>query len=300
MMIEHKSLIDNWSLQHAAIMLDNSYDITSLDDARFINSIGGLSNYINSILIYKDANYPENGFEEAWTNFEWFALNTTAYIKPLNTELTSINWHNQQSYDDNGIQNYLITSEYFNCDLFIAPERATIINSNINQFITENNFTCTLKKIDEEINIHRQSTWYDNVKVGISNNFLLPSLTHYVLSEATNADDLLTVIMQIKSSEKIDRIIEQITEITSSTDTAFKFQKDVEDLIKKNLNKPVSESKDWRVSVSALFLSISKAFNLDFFNRKEHLVFLKDIVKCRTEVNGLEKDLERIFKRKIQ
>lgn len=299
-MIEHKSLIDNWSLQHAAIMLDNSYDITSLDDARFINSIGGLSNYINSILIYKDANYPENGFEEAWTNFEWFALNTTAYIKPLNTELTSINWHNQQSYDDNGIQNYLITSEYFNCDLFIAPERATIINSNINQFITENNFTCTLKKIDEEINIHRQSTWYDNVKVGISNNFLLPSLTHYVLSEATNADDLLTVIMQIKSSEKIDRIIEQITEITSSTDTAFKFQKDVEDLIKKNLNKPVSESKDWRVSVSALFLSISKAFNLDFFNRKEHLVFLKDIVKCRTEVNGLEKDLERIFKRKIQ
>lgn len=293
-----KSLIDNWSLQHAAIVLDNSFDLYRLDNTGFTNAIGGLSNYINSLLLYEETNYPENGFEEAWNGYDWFSKNTCAYIKPLNTDLTAIDWHAEKSYEDNGIENYLITSNYFNRDLFISPERAEVVNIKLSDFLSENNLTTTLKKIDEEINNHRASSWYDEINIGIENNFQLPSLTHYVLKEATSADDLLTVIMQLKSSKKIDRISLRISELTRSTRDAFKFQKEIENIINDYFANP-SGSRDWSVSVSALFLSLSKSFNLDFFDRREHIVFLKDIVKCRMESNSLADDIHRIFKRRI-
>lgn len=294
-----KCLIDNWSLEYAARLLDCTDDVFKLNDEKFKNAIGGLSNYINSLLLYSSVNYPQNGFEGSWLEYDWFAKNTKVFITPLDTELMSIDWHNDESYNDNGIQNYLITSQFHKCDLYISPERSTIINSgkyNLQKLSCK--LSLTLKNIDERINSIKSETWYNDINIGVTDNFMLPSLTQYVLSQATNIDDLLTVIMQLKSSGKIDRIKGEIYELTSSTKGAFKFQRDIENIVDSHFGKPIS--KDWSISVSAWFLSLSKSFNFNYFNRREHIVFLKDILKTRAEVNTLEKDILRIFKRRIK
>jgi len=54
-----------------------------------------------------------------------------------------------------------------------------------------------------------------------------------------------------------------------------------------------------QLKFSAMFLSIGKNFNLSFFDRREHIVFLKNLIKCRAEAHQLKKDFERIFKKRL-
>jgi hypothetical protein len=53
------------------------------------------------------------------------------------------------------------------------------------------------------------------------------------MSQSSNADDLLTVLMQLKESNKVKTIRNKISEITNDTKKSAQFQKDVEKLIKK-------------------------------------------------------------------
>ncbi len=293
-----KSLIDNWSLEQAGILLDGNGDHLSLVEQVFINSLGGLSNYINSILLYDETNFLANGFEDEWSRFKWFKKNTELIIRPINPKSLNINWNSAASYSDKGIRNYLVSSKQLETDLFISPERAEKIILNGLPKI-ENNLNQTLLKIDEKIISEKDSLWYEKLKIGIDRNFKFPSLTHYALSQSTNAGDLLTVIMQLKESGRVKSVRNKIDEITLNTKESSKFQKDIEKLIKKNFGENPKNDKPWSIKFTVLFLTLTRSFNLDFFKRKEHLLFLKDIIACRTEVQGLNKDIKRIFKRTL-
>lgn len=293
-----KSLIDNWSLEQAGSLLDSNSDYFSLADGDFANSLGGLSNYINSILLYDETNFLANGFEGDWVRFKWFEKNTRLIINPINPENLNIDWNSAASYSDKGIKNYLVSSKHLETDLFISPQRATrIIEKGLPKI--ENNLNQALKKIDEKINSEKDSIFFDSTKIGIDKNFKFPSLTHYVLSQATNSEDLLTVIMQLKKSGKVKSVRNKIDEIATSTKESSKFQKEVERIIKKNFGESNNSDKPLSINFTVLFLTITKSFNLDFFKRKEHLLFLKDIIKCRTEVGGLNKDIQRVFGRTL-
>lgn len=292
-----KCIIDNWSLESAGALLDDVEDINAIPVEKFESILGGLSNYINAILLYDDISFLENGFENHWTRFEWFKRNTKAFIKPKDPSILSIDWHSKASYDNNGINNYLITAEVFETDLFISPERAGLIKQNPT---VNSNFITTLKKLEDLVNQMKEDSWYQNTRIGIENNFILPSLTHYVLSQATNKEDLLTVIMQLKSDGKIDRIKKEIEALTNnSAKSSMKFQKSIESIVNHAFGLKTNDSQTWSIKVSALFLSLSKSFNLNIFNKKEHIVFLKDLAAIRTENNKLKKDIERIFNRVI-
>ena len=293
-----KSLIDNWSLELAGSLLDGNSDFFSFSEKDFISSLGGLSNYINAILLYDETNFLANGFEQDWTRFGWFERNTSLVVNPINPSSLNIDWNSADSYSDKGIKNYLVSSKNFATDLFVSPERADkIIEIGIPK--VNNKLSSTLNKIDEKIKVEKEILWFDDIKVGIDNNFIFPSLTHYVLSQATSSDDLLTVIMQLKESGKVKSIRNKIDDITKSTKDLARFQKDVEKLIKENFDETNKTEKPWSIKFSVLFLTFTKAFNVDFFKRKEHLLFLKDIIACRTEAQGLNKDIERVFKRTI-
>jgi hypothetical protein len=97
------------------------------------------------------------------------------------------------------------------------------------------------------------SLWYDKLKIGIDRNFIFPSLTHYVLSQATNSEDLLMVIMQLKESGKVKSVRNKIDEITLSTKESSKFQKDVEKLIKASFGEPSKSDKPWSIKFTVLF-----------------------------------------------
>lgn len=294
-----KSLIDNWSLEQAGLLLDGTNDYFAMSDQLFTNCIEGLSNYINSILLYDETNYLANGFETDWIKFNWFEKNTTLVVKSINPNSLNIDWNSDESYSDSGIKNYLLSANELQLDLFVSPERATKIQKNSIPKI-ENPFEIALTNIDDTIRKEKDTLWFDDIKIGIDQNFLFPSLTHYVISQSSNADDLFTVIMQLKESNKIKTIQRKITEITKSTKKAARFQKDIEKIIKETFGETSKSDKSWSLKLSVLFVTLTKPFNLDFFNRKEHLLFLKDIIKCRSEAQGLKKDIERIFGRRIK
>lgn len=268
-----------------------------MNDDDFIQCLGGLSNYVNAILHYDETFYLRNGFEDEWDRFGWFKKNTEIFINPIDPKNLKIDWKSPESYADMGLKNYLITTNHLETDLFISPKRAKkIIETNIIK--KEDNLDISLRKIDEQIKSQMDSLWFEDTKIGIEKNFVFPSLTHYVLSQASNIDDLLTVIIQIKDSGIIEKIRKRINEISSDIKLSSKFQKEIERLIKESFGEQTHD-KPWSLKFTVSFITLTKSFNLDFFRRKEHLLFLKDIISCRTETYKLERDIKRIFKRTI-
>lgn len=291
-----RCIIDNWSLEHAAVLVEDSYDLTQSNKDSLVKNLGGLSNFINAILLYEDSYFMMNGFEKDWKRFSWFDKNTSAFIKGVQLDELIINWTDKAAYEDKGIGNYLLTSEYFQSDLLVCPERSEIDVSNT----LDSAFAETLKEIDKKILRERDESAFSNIRIGLDRNFKLPSLTQYVLSEASAREDLLRVIMQLKSDGKIRKVVAEIEEITSTTKGAGKFENDIEYVVKTAFGKKVDLNHSWSISVPAPFLSISKKIDMNFFRRKEHLVFLRNLIACRTEAFKLEKDFERIFKMKLR
>ncbi len=291
-----KSLIDNWSLEHSGILLENREVYQPLNKQEFVRSMGGLSHFINSILLYDETNFLANGFEADWQKFKWFQLNALLLVNPINPDSLKIDWNSEESYSDQGVKNYLFSAKQLKTDLFVSPERADKIIAERSDICS---FDKTLEKIDERIKQEKNNLWYSDLHIGIDRNFVFPSITHYVLSQATSSEDLLSVIIQLKDSGKIKSIRNKIEEITSNTKTAAKFQKDVESMIREQFGEANKTDKPWSLKFTVLFLTLTKSFNLDFFKRKEYLLFLKDVITCRTEANSLSKDIERVFGKKI-
>ncbi len=293
-----KCIVDNWSLEHAGIVLDNSQDLQRIDNELFENALGGLSNFIDAVLLYDEPNFLLNGFENHWTRFEWFSQNVQIYFGALDPSVSEIDWNSEASYENNGISNYLTTSEIFESDLFIAPERSSAIISTLPKK-GKDSLSIILEQIDKSILKRKEESWFKNVRVGIDNNFKLPSLTQFVLSEASTSMDLLEVIMQIKSDGQFERIKNRIREESNETKSAGRLQKNVEDIIVNELGISSSKVGSWSVSIPVMFFTLSKSFHLDFFSRKEHLLFLRSITAIRTQKDRLEKDIERVFGRSI-
>lgn len=297
-MQERRSIIDNWSLQHAGALLDNIVDHSAYDDTSFMHSLGGLSNYINSVLLYDKCNYVDNGFSDSWSRFPWFSQNTNEYFKPLETSILRLFWNKYHDSDAEVTKSYLFTAQHFKSDLFITPERSTTLTQKDLPKI-DTIFCDVLKKIDTEIAQRKDDSWFNTIKLGIDANFKFPSLMQYVLSQATNKDDLLRVIMQLKSEGRVKKVRDNIDEIATNTKKASDFKKQVEYLINKQFGDNTTTDSGVSIDISILFLSFSKSINLDFFNRNAHVIFLKDIISCRTEANRISKDIQRIFNRII-
>lgn len=293
-----KCIIDNWSLEHAGFLLDDSTDLTKTTMDGLVKNMGGLSNFISSVLLYPDPHFLINGFEKDWKRFSWFDTNASAFIKGLELDELAINWNNTSAYKHKGVHNYIFTSRYFGADLLVCPERSEEVMSFSHNPASE--FFETLKLIDKNVNQELSESAFSKIQLGIERNFKFPALTQYALSEASNRSDLLTVIMQLKSDGKIRKVVQQIEESTSSTKDAGKFEKDIHNLVKEAFGRPIADERSFSVQLSAYFVSVSKSINRTFFRRSEHLVFLRNIVACRTEAFKLEKDFERIFKKKLR
>lgn len=144
--------------------------------------------------------------------------------------------------------------------------------------------------------------WLENTQFGIIENFTFPSLTQYVLSETSKADDLLSVLLQMKLDGKIIRIVNELNEISRDTKRAGKLQKEFETRIKRSFGDKSKSDTSFTLKLSAWFfsLNLNKTINLDYFNRKEHFMFLNDIISCRAESGHLRKSIERIFAKKLE
>lgn len=293
-----KSLIDNWSLEHAGILVGRDTDTSTIAKEQFIQNIGGLSNYIHALLFYDETNYLANGFEKDWTRFHWFNKNTKMHVNALSAQSLEIDWDSEESYTDKGISNYLKSSNNLGLDLFVSPERATMLKERILKR-PANKLESVIGKIDEEILVEANSLWFKDTQLGIIENFKFPSLTQYVLSQASSVDDLLNVIVEIKESRRIKVVTDELSEISRNTKATAKFQKEVENKIKLAFGDKSKSDTSLTLKINAWFFSLNKTINFGFFSRKEHLLFLKDIIACRTESANLRNSISRIFKQSI-
>ncbi len=293
-----KSLIDNWSLEHAGILLSRDVDISSISKEKLVLNLGGLSNYVHALLFYDETNYLTNGFEKDWTRFHWFNINTKLYVKGLSSESLEIDWDSEESYTDQGIKNYLQSSDVLGLDLFVSPERASQIQGRVPRKSTTKPESL-FQKIDEKILSESKSLWFSETQIGIVENFQFPSLMQYVLSEASSVDDLLNVIIQIKESGRVKAVIDKVNEISKSTKDTAKFQKEIENRIRLAFGDKSKSDTSLTLKIGAWFLSLNKTIDPNFFLRKEHLLFLKDVIACRAESGNLRDSISRIFKQSI-
>jgi hypothetical protein len=316
MTISNKCLIDNWSIEQAACLLESDSKQTFPTDESFVHALGGLSNFINGLLLYEDSKYISNGREYSWERFDWFKQNTSAYFTPYTPDKTySIQKNSNIGDADNytfgdkyirdgsrGIEDYLIISNLLNADLFVSPVRAEHLKRYTSQYNskTGDTFLYISQIIDEKIVAEKKEIWSNYVKMGIQENMLLPTLTQYVFSQASNIEDLFKIIMQLKSTSKISDLQKNINIISQSTKNYGQFQIEIENIIAECFGKPVSKEKPWEINISVLFLTLTKSFSLQEFNRKEYLTILKDLITCRTEAYKLRQDIERIFNRKLE
>ncbi len=294
-----KSLLDNWSLEHAGVLLNGDTDIVSMPQDKFVKSFGGLSNYINAILLYNKTNYLSNGFEKEWTRFQWFAKNTVFYVEGLSAQSLEIDWESDESYSDQGISNYLKSSDSLGLDLFVSPERSTILKGKLLNKSTST-LDSLLKRIDDKILNEANALWFEDTQLGITENFMFPSLTQYVLSKTSRVDELLTVILQMKHDGKIEKVVNELNEIARDTKRSGKLQKEFESRIKRAFGDKSKSDTSFTLKISALFFSLNKTVNLNFFNRKEHFMFLNDIISCRAESGQLRKSIKRIFAKTLE
>jgi hypothetical protein len=298
MINSNKSIIDNWSIEQAAGLMYYDIDFYEKNSHDFFSNIGGLSNFINSMLLYKQPHFLLTGNEFTWKRFTKFATLIDKHITPIEPLEKNYEFHTYLTNFDKGANYYLSIAKYYDAELFLCSDRSTsIIKSGVQE--NNNELINIFNRIDKIIYDKTELLDSSRIRFGIQDNFILPSLTHYVLSETSSQNDLLDVILELKRSNKILKINEQITELYSSVKSYTKFQKELNNILKKEFNEDYKSENNLNIGIKALFFSISKNFDFDFINNKTYITYLKDIVSCRTETYGLKKHVDRVFKTNI-
>ena len=93
------------------------------------------------------------------------------------------------------------------------------------------------EKIDIEIEESVNKLWFESSKIGILNNFVLPSLTHLVLAEASNKNDIIDITIQIKNSDQFKSLKNTIESAKDDFDDIVTLQNGINALLSKMLKK---------------------------------------------------------------
>jgi hypothetical protein len=297
MITSSKCLIDNWSILQACNIIHASEYYRRMSPGKaeeLFEDFGGFSNLINSLLLYEIPCYLANGNESAWKKNELFAKRVLQHLHAELPVETSEKYYSFFSSEDNGAKFYLLMSRKLDAELYISADRSNaVIKNGLGKL--DNDFLSLLNGIDEKIEENSKTNLNKRLTYGIQQNFVLPSLTHYVLSQATSVNDLLDVIIQLRTSKDILKVKEKVAEYSENIRSYTSFQKEVERLLNKQFNKDIKLESRLSINIKVLFLTYTNSINANFPRRKSYLTYLKDIIMCRTETFGLKKQIKRVF-----
>lgn len=277
---------------------------------QLITGIGGISNLINSILFYDETYFIYTAKSYKWRSNDTFKQKITPYLTTkneldsnlvLNSELfrNITNQELQNYYDDDdnayGLSYYLLQSENYDAELYVSPERVELIEKIILPNY-KNQGMKLFSKIDLLIGEQTEKLWNNDIKIGIQNNFILPSLTHYIFSQSSSNNDILDVLFQVKKSKEMKELRNILASSTSDLSNSLKFQNEVSYILKKLFGTDKDSKDSWVVGINVLFMNLEKPVNIDFQKKKNYITFLRNIIKCRIETNSLQEQIKRLFK----
>jgi hypothetical protein len=322
-----KCIIDNWSLEYAAELLENGLKrIQGRKVAEHLDRMKGyseggvfpmeevpsglieidtptvylsaLSNLLNGIVLFDQLVYVANGFEGTWRRYAEFEKKIHKQVDPLNPA----GMPDSVFYSDlvfGGIAYYLEMSKIHSCDVLLNVYRSTQLTKNLNlENLTYKDYIDDLlKSVDSEVKKKLDKSSSPLMRLGALANLRIPPIMHFVLSNSSSRNDILETAFQIRDLKTMKSLREKMDKIASSASSADQHFLLISELdeIAGNLHREI-----YKGGISgSLGLSIP-GISIGFGWKKkrcakDHRMFLKKLLWCRMEMNGAKKSIDRIL-----
>lgn len=320
-------LVDNWSLECAASLLEEGIEqirrdimtdylndisqsmlagvsVTPENYRTYVNDdsifFGALSNILNAIVLFDDVIYVRNGFEFAWQRFSTFYSETNDVLKGVDysklDKSATVKDYNSSNF---GVPFYCYLAKAFGCDLLVNPLRAEqLIKEAMTKNITYGELAFDLlESLDKSLKEKTDDLKSRVLTQNIIKNLSLPSLTNLVLSEAATSSEILTVARQMKHSSKVvdfrNTLKECLHDLKASTNYSTMLN-NAASAIESAISKVQHKKEVGSIGINILFISLSYNIN-KWFQKENYTIFLRDIAKCRLELDGNNSHVQRLF-----
>ncbi len=129
-------------------------------------------------------------------------------------------------------------------------------------------------------------------------NLSIPSLLGLVISEATSRDDVLDVAIQVRGRTEVKLLRRLLTECVGDVRKSSEYMRAVNEA-KRAVDSLAGEprARKWSLSwgLQAVFASLSISVDDFLVGRERYVIFLRDLARCRAEMNGVQRHLKRVF-----
>jgi hypothetical protein len=234
-------LIDNWSLIHAARLIEENMNairmkfsskvVREISDAISSGDIsvserieyaledtildfhvffGALSNLINAIVLFDEVYYPINKYERLWKDgYPEFASILSGIVRGVELDPLLRKAISDQNNDDTlGINTYKLIADYLGCDMLLNPIRSeNLFKWFDDEEISYSNRTFNvLQRLDENITQIINSTKDKQLIKELSKGFRFPSVMAASIAnnkkEITQKRDILECALNFRNRSK--------------------------------------------------------------------------------------------------
>lgn len=321
-------LLDNWSLECAAVLLEEGVESIRNElrseylkavsesiligqdiSANVIKSIygldvyfGALANLLISLVMFDEVIYVKNGFEAAWHRFPAFAKKLSrAVLGQECPDSTSREIEKKYSQLSNpSILYYSFLAKVFGADILLNPLRAKqLIEASKSQQPSYGQFAFDLLKVlDKSLEGRIHSLNSDLLRTGTIPNLSIPPVAALVYSRASSKADILDIAIDIRNSSQARNLRKALRECVGDLKATTKYPRLAEEAVSavsnaiRNIGILNPDEKGVSVGLSLMFVSFSYDIGKP---TGSYLLFLRDLAKCRLELSGSSLHVERLF-----
>ena len=320
-----RCLIDNWSIENAAILLYGGaseawqrvknggiyiipdYEIKKSDLINLFQDIdlylGAFSNLVSALILFDEVVYLKNGYEIGWMMDRGFSEQFTKIAvgeKPPSAKNYDSKQNNNLSRDHKGTGYYCHTSKLLDAYPILSPARSDVIMKKANHnSLNYADFAFDLLNF-LDINLKKciESSDSKLLRFRFDPEFSLPALTHFVLSESSSRKDILNVALQIRDTAEVRDFRKVLSETALDYENALKYikiLKEAKSTIDNVFFSNSSQDTVGSVGINLLFLNISFNIKKRLFKQERYALFLKDIARRRLENNMAADHIMRLF-----
>lgn len=321
-------LLDNWSLECAAVLLEEGVEAIRNDlRSEYLKAVsesilvghdistnvvkstygldvyfGALANLLISLVMFDEVVYVKNGFEASWHRFPAFAKKLSPIV--LGQECPdSASREIEKKYSslsDPGILYYSFLAKVFGANLLLNPLRAKhLVETRKSQQPLYGQFAFDLLKVlDTSLEGRINSLNSDLLETGIIPGLSIPPVAALVYSRASSRADILDTATDIRNSSQARDLRKALRECVGDLKATTKYPRLAEETVSavgnaiRNIGILNPDEKGVSIGLSLMFVSLSYDIGKP---TESYLLFLRDLAKCRLEMSGTSLHLKRLF-----